>query len=94
MIAPAPWLRRLVPLLGLLLAFSLSAAALHQHHDGALRDDHCAVCTVGHASAVSPAASVALPAPPRDLRRVEPAVFAVPGSLPATPARGRAPPRA
>jgi hypothetical protein len=44
--------RHLGPVLGLLLASSLVVSALH-HHEGSTSGHACAVCSVGHAPAVT-----------------------------------------
>jgi hypothetical protein len=57
-IAIARHARRLAPALGLLLLVTVFGVGSHHHDDG--RDHVCAVCTVGHASAV--ASDLAAPA--------------------------------
>lgn len=91
-----PWrrlVRTLVPVVGILLAISTLAIAVH-HHDGAARHDHCAVCTAGHAQAIS-TGTVRAPAAPalRSTRLALPACPAPPCPV-ATTSRGRAPPTA
>jgi hypothetical protein len=90
-------LRRLAsclgPVLGLALACSLVTVAFH-HHDEHAAGHACAVCSAGHAPAITPAASTGSPAPaprPECIART-PAWIAPQACVAATAAR--APPAA
>jgi hypothetical protein len=90
-------LRRLAglvsPVLGLALACSLGVIAFH-HHDENPAGHACAVCSAGHAPAVTPASSTGSPAPAPPAKRVaaSPGWIVPQARVAAVAARGPPPP--
>lgn len=83
--------RRLAPALGLLLLVTLFGAGAHHHDDG--RDHVCAVCTVGHASAVAAEVAAAPAAPDGPERSLHAPSPVAPRPVRLETASSRGPPR-
>jgi hypothetical protein len=90
-------LRRLAglvsPVLGLALACSLVVIAFH-HHDENPAGHDCAVCSAGHAPAVTPASSTRAPVPAPPAERVAASLAWIPLQARVAAVAARGPPAA